>query len=1158
MDLIHEERKLSEYIIQQVTSKASGRADSDCIGNYPRDVYFIGSLRPVYGDDTHQLLHHFSREQIARLSPVAFGGEFKIRPKSQKSIINVKLAWSVYYRLFPSYSEQYKYQFQDDLQQGEFNIISNSAQRSPTLVPENYQRIRKEKLFLHFKKIECSSDGNIILNSDGNLFFDQSELEKSIQQEIERAKKIINSDPKAIRIKSDFGKSITINNSDLSSEEIYNKFILSQKNVVLPDWDWHVDFKVKDNSEVKDPFLLISFEFVNTSRIDPKSPNIEGFFFDPSVTLKFKDIEVLPFEVDLAKKGFRYNQNIWTKGFNCGIKRINFETFQTNPVPVYYQKRYKTKQFPSAPFEQLSQNPIPILESILSSMESYKQEWDNAEEKYKKQFPNWKEDYQLTFQREKENYFVEIDRFREGISLIKENKDILMAFQLTNLTFQKNGVTSKPQKTGWRLFQIVFLVSQIADIFSLTDGKNSFDNRKIVDIIYFPTGGGKTEAYLGVIIFHCFFDRLRGKSGGNTAWLRFPLRLLTLQQTQRMADIIGISEIVRKNHSDPRLSGVDVDKFSVGYYVGESSTPNEIKPPNNYDIPDPNWFKAQSQKDRQLWKRVVKCPSCGTKSIVVDFNETEIRIVHRCTNRDCAFPGGEIPIYIVDNEIYRYLPTVIVGTIDKLAQIGLQRKVSLILGKIDGKCEIHGYYNGTKCTQTGCSNNKLINRLPNGLSGPSLFIQDELHLIKEGLGTFDSHYETFIQKLLEEFGNNQPLKIIASSATIEAFERQVEHLYGRERNCARIFPGIGPTLQNSFYAETLDDTQRIYLGIIPHNKTILRAIIEFIQYYHETIENLKTITSGSANPYGGKIKPGSTEWQNLIDLYSTSLYYFLKKSTLDSIGTSIKSNINPGLEKNSYTPINFAELAGGTSSDEVSSILEKLETYSPTRTDNFNLILATSMISHGVDIDRLNSMIFYGMPRSNAEYIQASSRVGRSHTGLIFDFFAPYLERDQSYYAYFYKYHEFLGQLVEPVAINRWSKFSIERTLPGLFMGVLLQIIANKQKTETPSSYYYADAIRKKISNGELILDDFIPILENSYLRGLRPDDPIITFVKDELSHLVSNYLDSIVTFRPTSGEGPFVSNALIPRPMRSLRDVDEKIEITIDQNGSRWGLNRG
>jgi hypothetical protein len=454
--------------------------------------------------------------------------------------------------------------------------------------------------------------------------------------------------------------------------------------------------------------------------------------------------------------------------------------------------------------------------------------------------------------------------------------------------------------------------------------------------------------------------------------------------------------------------------------------------------------------------------------------------------------------------------------------------------------------------------NKLSKISPDGLSGTTLFIQDELHLIKEGLGTFDSHYETFVQKLLEEFGNKQPLKIIASSATIEAFERQVEHLYGRERNYARIFPGIGPTLQSSFYAETLDETQRIFLCIIPHNKTILRAIIEFIQYYHETIEKLKNTTLNSINPYGGEIKPGSEEWVKIIDLYSTSLYYFQKKSTLDSIGTSIKADINPGLEKKLFAPINFAELAGGTSSDEVSSILEKLETFDPTRTDNFNSILATSMISHGVDIDRLNAMIFFGMPRSNAEYIQASSRVGRFHTGMVFDFFTPIMERDQSYYAYFYKYHEFLGQLVEPVAINRWSKFSIERTLPGLFMGIILQIIANKQKNENPSTYYYADVIRKKITNGDLTADDFIPILENAYLRGLNPQDPLNLVIRDEISHLVSNYLDSIVTFRPTSGEGPFVSNALIPHPMRSLRDIDEKIEITLDQKGLMWSSLRG
>ena len=185
------------------------------------------------------------------------------------------------------------------------------------------------------------------------------------------------------------------------------------------------------------------------------------------------------------------------------------------------------------------------------------------------------------------------------------------------------------------------------------------------------------------------------------------------------------------------------------------------------------------------------------------------------------------------------------------------------------------------------------------------------------------------------------------------------------------------------------------------------------------------------NPFGGTLIPGTKEWLELIDFYATSLTYFSANRELNSIRTDIEGDVIPHLQRDGLMALDVSELTGSTSTDDVSRILEKLE--KPAVQGSMPAtVLATSMVSHGVDVDRLNAMIFYGMPRQNAEYIQASSRVGRSHTGIVLTCHHPVRERDQSHYAYFLKYHEYLGQLVEPVAINRWSKFSITRTLPGL------------------------------------------------------------------------------------------------------------------------------
>src|SRR5262249_22458067 len=156
------------------------------------------------------------------------------------------------------------------------------------------------------------------------------------------------------------------------------------------------------------------------------------------------------------------------------------------------------------------------------------------------------------------------------------------------------------------------------------------------------------------------------------------------------------------------------------------------------------------------------------------------------------------------------------------------RKLSLVFGSVDGYCRVHGFYKG-RCCQKDCDNENLVATVPNGLSAPNLFIQDELHLLKEGLGTFDGHYETFVQELMSELNPDARLKIIASSATIENFSRQVEHLYGADPALAKRFPGPGPTLGRSFYADTLDYPQRIFVGLIAHNKTIFNAMLELLE-----------------------------------------------------------------------------------------------------------------------------------------------------------------------------------------------------------------------------------------------------------------------------------------------------------------------------------------
>jgi len=1189
-----EETNLAHYLAHRICDKASGRIDLECLRNSPRDVYFIGNLRPQPSNDdaANGGFGIQSTELANKLAPVAFGAEFLLLDVDHPVEVSVQVSWSCYYRVYPSFDQQAQHQHRRTAPESEIRPVpelptsSTSFQQngelssvgerpsdqnatdtgegqgeSPDTVSSardrRHTRVRQDSLFIRFRKIRCNATGTLFVERSANdeVSANCSDLQVALNLETDRAAQVVASDPERIRTSRNADEKIQVPETSLTSDEAYATFLRSLATEIPVVWSWAVRGAIRPNTSGKSTGHVLTVELVNTSPVRDTMPHVEPFLFDTEATFDFVKGSVGPFEIDLAPHGFRYDRYVWGRGVNCAVERQSSASgearFYTTHAPIYRQLRYATRTDPPARFADLAANPLPALATILEAMESYRDVWDRYRRDYALSDAAWDAEHGAEFDRDKQSFEWEIEQFRRGLNLIRNNDDVRLAFQLTNEAFKKG----HGGKTEWRLFQIVFLVIQMPGVAALATPPDDPTERLRVDIVHFPTGGGKTEAYLATIIFHCFFDRLRGKAAGITAWTRFPLRLLTLQQTQRVADVIGLAELVRRTHPDRRLSGHSADPFAVGYFVGQGGSPNEISNPNELRYPgteDPViWAKVNDPIARQEWKRVARCPACGTSSITIDFDAANTRLLHRCTNERCPFPSGVLPIYIVDNEIYRYLPAVLVGTIDKLAGIGNQRKFSQLFGQVDGKCVVHGYYSG-KCCQKDCSDSSLLeSAVPHGLSGPTLFIQDELHLLKEGLGTFDGHYETFTQRLQREFGLTHPLKIIASSATIEAFARQVSHLYGRAGDRARVFPAPGPTSRESFYAETLNYEQRLYVGVLPHNKTIFNAILELVDLYHRETLALRSLAASDANPYGGSITPGTSAWRTLIDSYLTSLTYFLAGRELNAIRTDLEGDVIPGLQRDSLPPIDISELTGSTSTDDVSRILEKLE--QPTSSVSPDAVLATSMISHGVDIDRLNAMIFYGMPRQNAEYIQASSRVGRTHAGIVFTCLHPVRERDQSHYSYFSKFHEFLGQLIEPVAINRWSKFSINRTLPGLFMAVLLQLIANRSGEANPNRYYMLEFVRGKVSDGTVGPDDFIPFLEDAY--GVRnPSGPGETAFRDEIRLRVRQYLDWILS--PGSGQ-TFVSEVLIPKPMRSLRDVDDAIVIELDSLGTYWTASR-
>src|SRR5258708_7460844 len=568
-----EESRLSEYLIRSVGDKGLGKSEEECTNNYPRDVYFLGNFRPQDPDLADPRVA--VRELLNKLAPSATGWEIAMRPKDQKLGIRLKLSWTVYYRVFATFEQQKQYQIRNPTEEttglgSSATPTTGSDETEDAQTTDSSPRMRdklakmKDSLAPRFKAIRCQAEAEIKGDLAGEPSIDIQTFQTAIDSELARAKDIWRQDPEHIRVRADLNEYVQVPFPALASENDYKAYTDSLTVEVAPQWQMSLEASLASSSQSGE--FVVSVDVVNASpptRVGNKeNPNLEHFLFNPVFDIYFTHGTPVPFTIDLAPRGFRYDRHLWGRGFNCAICR-NTATdarFLTSHVPIYKQKRYSSRSIPPAQFVDLSQSPVPVLETIHEAMKRYLEDWTNQRHKYVTNDPSWAQKHASEFDEDFAHYKDEIARFAAGLNLIRNDADVQYAFKLTNETFHRG------TKSGWRLFQIVFLVTQLPGIAALGNGQ-SRDERNKVDIIYFPTGGGKTEAYLGVIVFHCFYDRLRGKAAGVTAWTRFPLRLLTLQQTQRAADAIGIAELVRKEQTDKRLTADNVDPFAGGYFI---------------------------------------------------------------------------------------------------------------------------------------------------------------------------------------------------------------------------------------------------------------------------------------------------------------------------------------------------------------------------------------------------------------------------------------------------------------------------------------------------------------------------------------------------------------------------------------------------------------
>lgn len=617
-----------------------------------------------------------------------------------------------------------------------------------------------------------------------------------------------------------------------------------------------------------------------------------------------------------------------------------------------------------------------------------------------------------------------LNRMRSGIQLLAEDDAALRAFMLVNKAMLMQQTHARLRRTlsddweelpghdqytsvwggektrtvgYWRAFQIAFVLLNLR---GLVPGEHrvQVDNgdvleRELVDLIWFPTGGGKTEAYLGVTAFVIFTSRMYDRDRcGCRVLMRYTLRLLTSQQFQRAASLVCACELIRRN--DPATFGDT--PISIGLWVGMSLTPND-------ETDALNKLRALNRRGREAKNpfQLLSCPWCGTELDNPDklgYVDRNGRQVFQCPASQCPFGSRAacLPVRVVDESIYREPPTVLIGTVDKFAMLAWRPDAGTIL-------------------QAG--------------GGPDLIIQDELHLISGPLGSMVGLYEGVIEYLCSS-GKRRPPKIIASTATIRRAEQQCRQLYDRPM---LQFPPPGLDASDSFFAaEDPEGIGHMYVGFLPTAASSpltaqIRSVVALQQ---------------------GALSGSDAQHDEELDPYWTLVQYFGSLKELGRAATFITADIPEFLptmhrryqitgDERRFVR-NAEELTSRKNEDEIPKILKRLE--QPYRANSrpfaqaLDTVLATNMISVGVDVDRLGLMMIVTQPKGTSEYIQASSRVGRRHPGLVVTLYNAGRPRDRSHYEQFVGYHQAFYRYVEPTSVTPFSPPAMTRALHAVLV----------------------------------------------------------------------------------------------------------------------------
>jgi hypothetical protein len=683
-------------------------------------------------------------------------------------------------------------------------------------------------------------------------------------------------------------------------------------------------------------------------------------------------------------------------------------------------------------------------------------------------------EFAVTAQATLANCRAALARIQAGIDLVGRDPLAAEAFRFMNAamwqqrihTIQAEAVRQQklsppdadvPLNRSWRPFQLAFILLNLPGLTDPRHPDRSTSPDAIADLLWFPTGGGKTEAYLGLTAYTLALRRRQGAPAGGdgvAVLMRYTLRLLTLQQFQRATALICACELLRRG--DPARWGTT--PFRLGLWVGSRTTPN------TNDQSD----AALKSREHGTWQRgsiigglgtpaqLPNCPWCGKP---IDPSRDIKAYTHKSGRRrtvifcgdaigDCPFsarqaPEEGLPALVVDEDIYRLLPALLIATVDKFAQMPWNGATGMLFGRVSGWCARHGYVAAALPPDLCCTAHPRLGDQPavkteprDPLRPPDLIIQDELHLISGPLGTLVGLYETAVDRLATWDHQGQPVrsKVVASTATVRHAPEQIHALFARQ---VRIFPPQGMEAGDNFFARqqapSSSQPGRRYMGICAPGHTLKRTLIRVYVAYLAAAQRLY-------EKYGKAVDP----WMTLVGYFNSIRELAgMKRLVDDDVNTRLKHMAERGLARRATLKVE--ELTSRRSATEIPLVLDQLEktfdgvpyTAKPATTYGarpVDVLLATNMLSVGVDVKRLGLMVVAGQPKATAEYIQATGRVGRSFPGLVCTVLNWNRPRDLSHYEHFEHFHATFDAHVEALSVTPFAPRALDRGLSALLV----------------------------------------------------------------------------------------------------------------------------